>query len=101
LLIGAMPRATLACVLCFEGMKAASKPRRGYIRAMDEEDLKGFERKFLGPARVVSLKDRLLSCEWRCSSCGLTVEDIIPIPVPAPCQKCNGIAFEAVDPVLQ
>ena len=47
LLIGAMPRATLACVLCFEGMKAASKPRRGYIRAMDEEDLKGFERKFL------------------------------------------------------
>ena len=101
MLIGAMPRATLACVLCFEGMKAASKPRRGYIRAMDEEDLKGFERKFLGPARVVSLKDRLLSCEWRCSSCGLTVEDIIPIPVPTPCQKCNGIAFEAVDPVLQ
>ena len=72
-----------------------------YIWAMDEEDLKAFERTFAGSATVVSLKDRLLSCEWRCSSCGLTVEDIIPIPVPAPCPKCNGIAFVAVDPVLQ
>jgi rubrerythrin len=69
---------------------------------MDEEDLKAFDRKFLGPARVVSLKDRLLSCEWRCSSCGLTVEDIIPIPVPAsPCPQCNGTNFEAIDPVLR
>ena len=46
--------------------------------AMDEDDLKSYERKFLGPARVVSLKDHLLSCEWRCSSCGLTVDDIVP-----------------------
>jgi rubrerythrin len=68
---------------------------------MDEDDLKSYERKFLGPARVVSLKDRLLSCEWRCSSCGRTVEDIIPIPVPAPCPQCNGINFEAIDRILR
>ena len=68
-----------------------------YIWAMDEEELKTFARTFLGPARVVSLKDHLLSCKWPCASCGLTVEDTIPIPVPAPCPKCNGIAFEAVD----
>ena len=53
------------------------------------------------PDKIVGLKDRLLSCEWRCSSCGLIVEDIIPIPVPAPCPKCSGIAFEAVEPILQ
>jgi predicted Zn-ribbon and HTH transcriptional regulator len=62
---------------------------------MDEKDII----EHLGPpARVVRLKDRLLSCEWRCSSCGLTLEDIIPILVPAPCPKCNGIAFEAIEP---
>ena len=81
----------------------AGKPRgvvaigagRGYIWAMDEKDIS--ER--LGPpARIVRLKDRMLSSEWRCSSCGLTVEDIIPIPVPAPCPKCSGIAFEAIEP---
>ena len=84
----------------------AGKPRgvvtisagRGYIWAMDEKDI--IER--LGwPDKIVRLKDRLLSCEWRCSICGLSVEDTIPIPVPAPCPKCNGIAFEAVEPVLQ
>jgi predicted Zn-ribbon and HTH transcriptional regulator len=65
-----------------------------YIWAMDEKDI--IER--LGsPDKIVRLKDRLLSHEWRCSSCGFTVEDTIPIPVPAPCPKCNGIAFEAVE----
>ena len=68
---------------------------------MDEKEPKTFVREFLGPARVVSLRDRLPSCEWRCASCGFTVEDTIPIPVPAPCAKCNGIAFEAIEPVLQ
>ena len=65
-----------------------------YIWAMHEKDI--IER--LGPPdKIVRLKDRLLSHEWRCSSCGFTVEDTIPIPVPAPCPKCNGIAFEAVE----
>ncbi len=66
--------------------------------AMDEKDI--IER--LGPPdKIVRLKDRMLSSEWRCSSCGLTVEDTVPIPAPAPCPKCGGIAFEAVEPVLQ
>ena len=59
---------------------------------MDEDDLKSYERKFLGPARVGSLKDRLLSCEWRCSSCGLTVDDIAgvlrgPVVVIRACER--------------
>jgi rubrerythrin len=65
---------------------------------MDEKDI--IER--LGPPdKIVRLMDRVLSREWRCSRCGHTVEDTVPIPVPAPCPKCNGIAFEAVEPVLQ
>ena len=67
---------------------------------MDEDDLKSYERKFLGPARVVSLKDRLLSCEWRCSSCGLTVDDIVPIPVPAPCRSATGLPSKRLNPFL-
>ena len=71
---------------------------RDYIWAMDEEELETFARAFLGPAKVVDLKDRLLSQGWRCSSCGLLVESAKPIPVPAPCQRCRGIAFETADP---
>ena len=68
---------------------------------MEEKEQKTLVRVFLGPARVVGLEDHLLSSEWRCSSCDLRVENIIPIQVPAPCPTCNGIAFEAIEPVLQ
>ena len=66
-----------------------------------EEKLKAFARKFLGPARRVSRKDRLHSRAWQCSSCGRTVEHANPISAPAPCPRCGGIAFETVDPRLQ
>jgi rubrerythrin len=68
-----------------------------YIWTMDEEELKAFAKKALGPARLVSLKDRLLSREWQCSRCKLTVTNNTPIPVPAPCPVCGGIAFEAIE----
>jgi predicted Zn-ribbon and HTH transcriptional regulator len=76
----------------------AERTAGAYIWAMDEEELETFARALLGPARVVDLKDRLLSQGWRCSSCGLLVESAKPIPVPAPCPRCRGIAFETADP---
>jgi rubrerythrin len=80
----------------------ARKPRevvvvgagRNYIWTMDEKDI--IER--LGPPdKIVSLKERLRGRQWQCSRCGLTVENDKPIPVPAPCPLCGGIAFEAID----
>jgi hypothetical protein len=61
----------------------------------------GEQRQFLGPARIVSLKDRLRSRAWVCSSCKHTMTSDTPIPVQAPCSKCGGLAFEMVDQPLQ
>jgi Zn finger protein HypA/HybF involved in hydrogenase expression len=68
---------------------------------MDEAELSKFAKRFLGPARTVSLRDRLRNREWKCSSCKLVITSEAPIRVPAPCPKCGGFAFEMVDPAPQ
>ena len=70
---------------------------RGYIWAMDEKDISGRRARPAGKDRALEGSHAQLRMA-RFSSCGLTVEDIIPIPVPAPCPKCSGIAFEAIEP---
>ena len=66
---------------------------------MNEKELKAFARRFLGPARLVRLKDRLRSRVWQCSRCKLTITN--DTPVPAPCPVCGGVAFEAIEQSLQ
>jgi rubrerythrin len=70
---------------------------REYIWAMDDKELGEFAKRFLGPARIVRLEDRLHSRKWQCSRCKLMVTNNTPIPVPAPCPVCGGIAFEAIE----
>jgi hypothetical protein len=61
---------------------------------MDEHDV--IDR--LGPPdKIVSRKDRMRSCAWVCSTCREVVTSSAPIPVPAPCIRCSGIAFETVE----
>jgi rubrerythrin len=70
---------------------------RDYIWAMDDKELDKFAKRFLGPARTVRLEDCLHSRKWQCSRCKLTVTNVTPISVPAPCPVCGGIAFEAIE----
>jgi hypothetical protein len=50
----------------------------------------------LPPDEIVSRKDRMLSRAWVCATCHKLVTGPTPIPVPAPCSFCGGIAFEKV-----
>jgi hypothetical protein len=60
---------------------------------MDEKDV--IDR--LGPPdEIVSREDRMRSRAWVCSTCRKLVTSPTPIPVPAPCSLCHGIAFEAI-----
>jgi rubrerythrin len=61
---------------------------------MDEKDI--IER--LGPPdNIIGRSERTRNRVWLCSSCKLTITSIEPIPVPAPCPVCDGIAFESVE----
>jgi hypothetical protein len=58
---------------------------------MDEHDV----RKLLGePDEIISRKERMLSRVWLCSSCNAVTHTGEPIPTPAPCIQCGGIAFK-------
>jgi hypothetical protein len=59
---------------------------------MDEKEV--IER----PDKIVSLRERMRSRGWVCSSCGNLTTAAEPIPVPAPCERCREIAFETTDP---
>lgn len=78
---------------------ADSSPQQG--TGMDEDDIEAFARVLVGPGRAVALKDRLRSRAWICSSSRIVVKNAEEIPVPAPCAKCGGIAFETIEPPLQ
>jgi hypothetical protein len=43
-------------------------------------------------------RERINSRAWVCSTCREVVTSLQPVPVPAPCAKCGGIAFEAAEP---
>jgi hypothetical protein len=61
--------------------------------AMNERDV--IER--LGPPdEIARREDRMRSRSWICSTCREIVTGLEPIPCPAPCQRCGGIAFETV-----
>ena len=45
------------------------------------------------PDRVVG--ERMRSTEWCCDGCGEVFKTREPIPCPAPCPTCGGIAFTA------
>jgi rubrerythrin len=45
------------------------------------------------PDRVV--RERMRSTEWCCDGCGEVFKTGEPIPCPAPCPTCGGIAFTA------
>ena len=60
-----------------------------YLQGIEEEQIR------------VDLKDHLLSRAWLCSSGRAVSTSDEPIPVPAPCAQCGGIAFETVETPLQ
>jgi hypothetical protein len=49
------------------------------------------------PDRIIGRKERMRSRAWVCSNCREVVARPDPIPVPAPCVRCGGIAFEVVE----
>jgi hypothetical protein len=49
------------------------------------------------PDEIVGREDRLRSRSWLCSTCRTVTTTAEPLPVPAPCTKCGGIFFEAVE----
>jgi hypothetical protein len=71
----------------------ASRP---YILSMKKKDV--VDR--LGPPdEIVGREHRMRSRTWVCSTCRETTLSAEPIPIPAPCVRCGGIAFEAEQPV--
>jgi hypothetical protein len=46
------------------------------------------------PDEVVGKSERMTSRIWVCSSCSETFVSDKPVPVPAPCKRCGGIAFK-------
>jgi hypothetical protein len=66
---------------------------RPNILSMDEKD--ALDR--LGPPdEIASRDDRMRGRAWACSACRQVVTSPTPIPVPAPCLRCGGVAFETV-----
>lgn len=66
---------------------------------MDEKDVVVL----LGPPdESVRRQDRMRGRAWKCSTCTTVITCVEPIPTPAPCIVCGGIAFELVAaPLLQ
>ena len=52
------------------------------------------EATFGEPDEIVSKSERITSRRWQCSACAEIVKTDEPIPVPAPCKRCGGIAFK-------
>jgi hypothetical protein len=76
----------------------ADSGQQPYISGMDEKDVLEHPGP---PDKTIGRGERMRSRVWMCSSCKLTITSIEPIPVPAPCLLCGGIAFETVEQRLQ
>jgi len=59
-----------------------------HVTTADVEDAFG------EPDEIVSRDRRMRGAKWICSSCGAITRSEQPIPVPAPCIRCGGIAFK-------
>jgi len=66
---------------------------------MDEKDVVAL----LGPPDELGRRqDRMRGRAWKCLTCTTVITSAEPIPIPAPCIVCGGIAFELVTaPLLQ
>jgi hypothetical protein len=53
------------------------------------------------PNEIVGREGRMRSRSWLCSMCRAVTKTVEPLPCPAPCAKCGGIFFEAVESPLQ
>jgi rubrerythrin len=53
------------------------------------------------PDEIVRREDRMRSRIWICSTCRHLVAQPTPIPAPASCPRCGGIAFKMVRTELQ
>ena len=49
------------------------------------------------PDKIVGRRERMRSRAWVCSTCREGVISPGSAPVPAPCARCGGIAFEVVE----
>ena len=80
------------------GLVAALEPGP-YILRMDEKDVVAL----LGPPDELGRRqDRMRGRAWKCLTCTTVITSAEPIPIPAPCIVCGGIAFELVTaPLLQ
>jgi len=45
------------------------------------------------PDEIITEAERMRARRWICSTCAEIIESADPIPVPAPCKRCGGIAF--------
>jgi len=50
----------------------------------------------LGPPDKITRGRRMMAIEWKCSTCVEITKSATAIPVPAPCHRCGGIAFEKI-----
>jgi len=71
---------------------------RDYIWTMDETEL---TRRLGQPDNIIGREERMRSLGWVCSTCRNATANVVPMPCPAPCAWCGGIAFEMVDPPAQ
>jgi len=97
---------TIARCDCFQAssvgvrcqLMPASLPGRDYIWTMDETEL---TRRLGQPDNIIGREERMRSLGWVCSTCRNATANVVPMPCPAPCAWCGGIAFEMVDPPAQ
>lgn len=61
----------------------------------NEHDVIRFMKRF--PDKIISNTERMKAKVWKCSICKTEFKFEQEIPIPSPCNVCNGIFFEKIN----
>ena len=63
---------------------------------MDDRNERDVVEKLGPPTDITGREGRMLHRGWKCGECQEITISAQPIPRPAPCSKCGGLAFRVV-----